>query len=348
MQHVLRPYVTAGVAVLGASMIAATPVVAAPLLPAAHVNDVVLTAGLDFTTAWEDVFATAKANSDTLQAAAADAQAALKDAMTANPDWASTDPQEVLAALTFLGGDQKGFLNPLSIWSVSDGLSGHQLLYYALTGQFPADLFPAPGEQTQDLINFATSPLSAVLIGALGPSIAPMVALNNGVQDIIGNISGDNPDWEAALQGMVNLPANMLGGFLNGATLDLKDLIPLIEQANIVPLPEGTTLNDVSIAFGGLLSPGLVSANMGEGVGGSIFNALGLNLSGVPILNEMDVIGQGVGPMGAWLGLEQILAHVLDGSLPWGDAELPADAAASLSAVDFADLFNGDWLSSVF
>ncbi len=58
MQSALRPYATAGVAIVGASVIAITPM-AAPLPDTATVRDVALTAGDG---AWADVFNETSAN----------------------------------------------------------------------------------------------------------------------------------------------------------------------------------------------------------------------------------------------------------------------------------------------
>src|SRR5699024_10041554 len=64
-RHILRPCATVGVAALGASLIAATPVVE-PLLEADRLvaTDVALTAGgaLGLLEPWQDVFNTASAN----------------------------------------------------------------------------------------------------------------------------------------------------------------------------------------------------------------------------------------------------------------------------------------------
>lgn len=346
MHQALRPYVTAGVAVLGAGMMAVTPVAAASAVDVHPMPDVALTAGvdlgdIDFTQAWADAFDTAKANTDTLQAALQDAQAALEAAQEANPDWASTDPQQLADAMTFLGGDQKGFLNPLSDWTLD---SSHTMLYWGLTGQLPDTLFPAPDEEIQDVINFLSSPLSGMLIGQLGPSISPLVALFNSFDAISADLTGDAPDYTAALQEMVNVPANMVNGFLNGATLNLDALIPAIVEADIISLPEGTSIDHLNFAFGGLLTPGGVVGSGDDAItaaGGSIFNSLGLDLSGVPILNELNVAADGVGPLGALVGLGQALALVLGGSLDYvGDTGEDAGSGAAL-ATDFGDMLGG-------
>ncbi|MEO9204043.1 MAG: hypothetical protein ABI253_16935, partial [Mycobacterium sp.] len=68
MQHIASsPWIAAGVALVGAGTIAATPIVAPlPALPAVHAPAVALTADFDPFGAWQDVFDTAKANVTTL------------------------------------------------------------------------------------------------------------------------------------------------------------------------------------------------------------------------------------------------------------------------------------------
>lgn len=192
MYRSLRPYVTAGVAVLGAGMIAVTPVAGASAVDVHAMPDVALTAGADlgdinFTQAWTDAFDTAKENFTALQAASSDASAALSDALKA-ADFSSLDFNQLSAALTFLGGDQKSFLDKLAPMA-NDDL--HSVVYMVLTdpdGQLtggepalPADLLP--------LVNFAASPLSGELFAALGPSISPLVALINSAEAISADLS---------------------------------------------------------------------------------------------------------------------------------------------------------------
>ncbi|BBX21404.1 hypothetical protein MTER_08150 [Mycolicibacter terrae] len=362
MNPALRPFVTAGVALVGAGVITVTPV-ATPLLEASVVHDVALTADIDFTGAWTDAINTAEANFASLQTAMQDANTALSEALS-NADLSDLNLQELGAALTFLDGDQKTFINPLTEWTLNGaGPDGdatvdatHALLYGILTNQGGAvapGLFPEIPAPVPDIINFLSSPLAGVLIGALGPSIAPWVALLNSVEAISANLGGDTPDTTAALQELVNIPANMFNGLLNGATLNLDALIPAIADADLLPLPEGTAITSLSFAFGGLLTPGLVGADPGDLTffgdavpgGGSIFNSLGLGLSITdPLPLELPVLAHGVGLGGAMAGLEQAIAEFLSGNLVFDppddvvpDPGLATDGLAGL----LADLFGG-------
>lgn len=363
MNPTLRPFVTAGVALVGAGMLTVTPM-ATPVLEASVAHDVALTADIDFTGAWTDAFNTAQANFEVLQTVTQDANNALSEALS-NADLSNLNLEELGAALTFLGGDQKTFLNPLTEWTLNGaGPDGdatvdatHALLYGILTNQGGAvapDLFPTIPEPVPDIINFLSSPLAGVLIGALGPSIAPVVALINSVEAIFDDLGGDTPDTTAALQELVNIPANMFNGLLNGATLNLDALIPALTEGDLLPLPEGTEISSLSFAFGGLLTPGLVGADPGDLTyfgdavpgGGSIFNSLGLGLSITdPLPLDLPVLAHGVGLAGAMAGLQQAIAEFLGGGLVF---DSPDDVVPDAGlATDFdlgaivADLFGG-------
>jgi hypothetical protein len=221
---------------------------------------------------------------------------------------------------------------------------GHALLASQLPGFLPPDIDP---DTIAPILNFLESPLSGVIIGALGPFISPLVALSNDMS------SGD----------MGNVFTDVLNGFLNGATLNLDSVIPTIEDAGI--LPDGITINSLEFAFGGLLTPGVVDAGPYEyynsdgdvvaeapANGGSIFNALGLNITtetpplGLPGPLTIDVVGEPVGPVGAWEGLSQALAAALVGFPEDFDNDTKTDPPPvpplvdfDLSDINFNDIF---------
>lgn len=339
MQQTLRPYVAAGVALVGAGVIAATPVVAA--VPNMHVmRDVALVAestpenpdtpdtpAIDFTSAWESAFETAKTNSNLLGDASDQVSKALQDAIDANKDLIAGNRGDLADALTFMGGDPdaedytaylKESVNPVAKHTLD---SMHNVFYTILNGTNPimgniAHIDPFTGDELQ-LLNFAASPLSGVLIGTLAPSISPLVSAINSVDAIQDALSGETPDTTAALQELVNLPAGMVNGFLNGATLDLTSALPAIEEAGLLDfLPEKYDVTGLSYAFGGLFSTGDVDKLGDFHIGGSLLNGVGVDLDGVPLISHIE--GVGVGPFAALIGMGDILTTLIN--------ELGADA----------------------
>ncbi|BBY32891.1 hypothetical protein BST33_13125 [Mycolicibacter minnesotensis] len=367
MNQALRPFVTAGIALVGASTLAIAPV--APPPPGAPVvHDVELTAGAGFFDLLQDTLT----NGGNLSLAFANANDALVEAIQGNPDWWSTSPQELLGALTFLAGDQKGFLNPLAEFTTSlpsgeggigspDFFLGNFLLYGLLSNQGEAlapGLIPEIPAPIPEIVQFLASPLSGILIGAISPAVAPFVALINSIESVINNlgVGGGTTDLGQALSDLISIPANVINGFLNGATLNLDALIPLLDGAGL--LPEGVSIGALSFAFGGLLSPGEVGGNLdaltGDELppitfgGGSILNALGITISVTDPLT-LDLTfgpGQGVGLSGALIGLEQVLALLFTGDLDF-DGPPPEVLPDPGAATDFdfgalwADLFGG-------
>lgn len=222
------------------------------------------------------------------------------------------------------------------------GTSGHLVMFNQIPGYLPADQAPL----ITPIINFLGSPASGILMGEIGPWISPWVALMNSLTD------GD--DFNTTM-------ANMVGAFFNGATLNLDSLLPAINGAGVFPL--GMAMQHLDIGFGGLLSTGSVSAApyvVGDttvpAVGGSIFNSIGLDFSGVPVLGTLDIPSQPIGPLGAWEGWAETLATLLgwdssgsplagidlpiipDGSFDDGGA---AGSAAADAATSLQDLIAG-------
>jgi hypothetical protein len=356
MQQVAtRVWTTAGVALAGASLIAATPVIVP--LPDVQARDIAL-AAFDPITPFVDAFNTASANATTLadtyfiaplpvlQQAIVNQFGFLGDVIN-NPASIGdvfgdigTNLQNVLAASVLLGA--------------SDTLTAQVLpttldsLHTALVG-----LLPSSTGLLQDILTLSQSPLSGILIGLAGPLISPAVALVNSITEAVGALTGGDP--LAGLEDLINTPANVLNGFLNGATLNIDSLIPLAEQTGLLPtsfpffgLTVTLDYTNLELAFGGLLSPGETV----QGIGGSIFNSLGLDanvsLDGM-FFGTLDVPGQGVGPLGALTSLTQLLASVIgwDGTgnpltqltFPTID---PADMGAGAAGVDLVSTLGGD------
>lgn len=337
MHNVVRsPWIVAGAALVGAGAIAATPLVTPlPGLPVPHSPAVALTADFDPFAAWQDVFDTAKTNATTLfdemsAAPMVAGQQLIYDVMHG----VSIDPQAVIDAIVQPSMQTDLPMSPLLL--SNDAL---QALITLVMPQYMPDDFPLSTDELTPILSFLASPLSGVLIGALSPSISPLVALSNSISEISTALSGDNPDWTTALQDMANIPANMVGGLLNGATLNLDALLPSLTEAGLLPADLDVTA--LSYTFGGLLSPGLtgtdvegfvneISDGSSPGIGGSIINGLGLTtgLMGFPLV----VDGQGVGLLGAWQSLQEIIANTLgwDGvGNPLDDLTASGSSAAS-------------------
>nr|WP_046286691.1 outer membrane porin GjpA [Mycobacterium sp. UM_NZ2] len=378
MHAILRPYATAGVVIAGTGLIAATPVVApAPTAPA--IIDVALTAGglPGLVEPWQDVFNTASANASTLlnnyylapgvawQQLFANwmgyTQQFLDDPSSGTLGDINTQIQEHLLAVQtgYALQDVLAATKTLVSQHTLDGagLSGHAFLYNQLPSFLPADV---DAESVTSIVDFLSSPLSAIIIGSLGPSISPWVAMMNSIND------GES------FSGIV---ANTWGGFLNGATLNLDFVLPMVNDAGFLPV--GMSLDHLEFAFGGLLTPGSVGVGpyqvLGTGgevvasvpaVGGSIFNGIGLEMVGVPLLNQIAMDGQGIGPIAAWQAWGQIVGSLLGSGWsgkgavvvtpPMAGVELPTipddffdDGGGSAQATD---LFSGleDLLDGLF
>lgn len=378
VQQTLRPYVTAGIAIVGSGLIAATPV-ATPLASAPTIRDVALTAGdglPDLLAPWTAVFNEASQNATILTQNFLLAPGVAFQQMLANQSqyWQSVldDPTKIPDVMQQIQSNLDAVLTGYTLQNASaDTIAavnfhtlsgsdlvnfalGHDLLFQLLPQFLPADL----ADVATPIVNFMASPMSAMIMGSLGPAISPWIALMNSISD------GDSFN---------QIMASPLDGFLNGATLDLGFLLPLIADSGF--LPPGTEITHLDFAFGGLLTPGSVAvgpygADGAEvpAVGGSMFNSLGISLStgilpGVPIAIDSHAVGP-IAAMEAWgqtvgalLGSGWTGKGPVDVSPPWpginfpvvpddffddgGATPDPGDAAASaLAGMDLQDIAN--------
>jgi hypothetical protein len=321
VQQAFRPYATAGVALVGAGLIAITPM--APRLPDIFtVQDIKLVSGEDtlpdIAAPWIDQFNTASENATTLLNTFYDAPLIGLQQTIANQsgflqDFFNDPTSSTVASINGeIQNNLAAVLTGLTLQNAtSDTLrtvtehtlaSQNAFLFDELPSFLPSSVNPA---EVTPIVDFLASPDSGIIMGMLGPEISPLVALGNSIS------AGD--DFNETL-------ANMVGAYFNGADLSLNSLIPLIYQAGV--FPPGLNIANLDIAFGGLLTPGDTEA----GIGGSIFNSLGIDLTSVPILGTLDVPSNAVGPLGAWEGLEQTIGALLgwDGSgSPLADVTLP-------------------------
>lgn len=353
MQSAVSPYATVGVAIVGAGLLVASPV-AAPL-PDLQPRDVALTASSplgEFWAPWIDEYNTAATNltqltnnfflapgvgmqqamvnmSDLVQQILDD-PASIPEAAAQARDYM----QAVTSAFTLLNVDQETFDTTVA-HTLDAGLISHLTMFSSLPGLLPPDFDAA---LVRPLVDFTASPLSGIMMAALGPSISPWVALLNSIND------GD--DFNETL-------AHMVGAYFNGATLNLDPLLPLINGMGLLPAP--TSLAHLDIAFGGIFSPGVVGADPYHlydstgatiatitPVGGSMLNSIGLTLAGVPGVGEVPIHSHAVGPSAAWLGLSQLNGILLGDNWDGKNAPaMPPGAGIDLPTIP-DDIFDGD------
>lgn len=318
MYAVPRPVIAAGVAMVGASAIAVSPVVASPIALRAEAT-IQLAAATD----WADVFTTAGQNAQALFNAWQQAPAPILQQIIANqvaylkelPDFAGVAAQiqsHLKAALAVpLAADP----------STLDAM--HRTFYNLLPAvlQLPGvpDLLQLKISPTgQQLLAFSTTALSGVLLGMAGPVLGPLIVLASSLESIRADLGAATPDMTSAMNTLGNIPAAMTNAFLNGGQhVDLTALAKTFGPAIGVTFPDGV---QVGIALGGLLSPG-----------GSIFNALDFaydnNLLGVLHIHVPLATGTPVGPIGAFMELTRTIAKAIGWQPPVTTA-----AAAQVSA----------------
>ncbi|RRR40448.1 hypothetical protein EHH44_20365 [Mycolicibacter terrae] len=360
VQQTLRPYVTAGIAIVGSGLIAATPV-AAPVVSVPTIRDVALTAGglPDLMAPWTEVFNKASENATILTQNFLLAPGVGFQQFLANQTqfWQSIldDPSKIPDVMqqmqsnldavltgytlqnadgTFGLGDLSGTLGTVGVHTLSGSdlntfALGHDALFALLPQFLPADM----SDIATPIVNFMASPLSAIIIGSLGPSLAPWVAMMNSIQD------GDSFN---------QIMASWMDGYLNGATLNLDSLIPMINSLGL--LPEGTNITHLEFALGGMLTPGDVAVGPYQvdvdgttvdvpAVGGSMFNSLGITLTtgilpGIPLA----ISGHAVGPIAAMEAWGQTVGALLGSG--W-DGKGPVHVDPPWPGIDFPTIPDG-------
>jgi hypothetical protein len=371
MEMALRPYAFAGVALIGGGVVAAVPVLPIPQLPNVKSAAVQLTssdADVDtFLTSFVTEFDDASANSTQLFDNFALAPFVGAQQATVNGFDYLQDLINGTSFDTVLGDIQTNLTNVLSAFPLIDASTTtttdttgmtldalHSLVFGQLPGMLPAG---TPAAVTE-VLDFLASPASGMLIGTLGPVISPEVALLNSADAISAAVQAG--DSSTALQDLLAAPADVLGSFFNGATLNLDALVPAVNDSGF--LPAGDSISALSFAFGGLLSPGTVGdtfkAATGSihAVGGSIFNSLGIDLNVLlgttPI--SLDLAANPVGPLGAVEGFDELVGILLGDNWNGKGASagsplagltfptLPDTDAAAASSVNLTDLL-GDF-----
>jgi hypothetical protein len=161
----------------------------------------------------------------------------------------------------------------------------------------------------QQLVNFSTTSLSGLLLGLVGPLVAPVLVAGSD----INKVGGQDPATASA--SLLNIPADMVNAFLFGGThLDLTALIQALGPTIGLEFPEGVK---VGINFGGLFSPA-----------GSAFNSLDFNLQNAGIIGvpEFPVGAQLAtgNPAGAIASLGAVIQVAENGVAQVAQFDIPA------------------------
>ncbi len=163
----------------------------------------------------------------------------------------------------------------------------------------------------EPIVNFATTPISGLLVGAIGPIVAPVLAVVNGISNAVALLQ--ESDFGGALTELVNIPANTVNALLNGGqVLDLTGVLGLFG----VTLPDEVT--SLGLQMGGLLSPG-----------GVALDALATEAV-IPNFADIVVSGLPVGPIGALVSLTNYVARSIVVTPPAETLPVEQDAAGSV------------------
>ena len=330
-----RSYLTAGIAAVGASAIALTPVAAVgpdPALLPHRVGEMAvgLASTIDPFTPWVTTFETALENiTRIVSAVAANPLPILQQVVNNQLIYLSELPDigTILGQVADNVGNALGApfaadptnISSAPVASISLGpgfeIQVSQQLVFGLLPDVLGDLYPT----LEPFLNFTTSPASGVLLSAIGPIISPVLAVVNSAGAIIDALGSG--DFVGAINELINIPANAVNAFLNGGQfLDLGPVLSLVG----VTLPD--SIQSLGFNMGGLLSTGInpVPTEDPVPVAGVMFDGLAFTADlglGAPVVDP----GLSVGPIGALLGLNAGIAEAIKVTPP---SEAPTDGAA--------------------
>ncbi|ORB28990.1 hypothetical protein [Mycolicibacterium parafortuitum] len=313
MYTTLRPYATAGIALLGASAIAVAPVVATPQLADVRVAapDVHLSAAIDPLTPLLNLFNNSEVNFAGLVNAWLEAPAPILQQIIANQISYVGQLPDIGAILAEMGTNARAALGAPFAEDLSSMNPDHAAIYELILHGIPGAIEPAP-PQLVPLLKFTTTYLSGVLVGLAGLVMNPVLALGGGIHSVFQSLVGEDADLGAAINTLINLPTAVADAFLNGGQSMV--ITPLLTALGLdLPIPG----MEVELAFGGLLSPG-----------GSMFNSLNL------VFGPGDVVpGQGAGLIGSLIALTKTIAKAIgwDGQ---GNPLAPSTEPALREATD--------------
>ncbi|MCB9442425.1 MAG: hypothetical protein H6523_19575 [Mycolicibacterium sp.] len=336
MHVTYRSYLTAGVAALGAGAIALTPVQPIPNHLALAQDKAVATLAvnlastIDPITPWVDTFKLAGQNIMSLVNFYLEKPFPLLQTIGANigtyiqelPDFQKIfgqiagnintffyAPWSPGACATDPCGDpafyQGDFVSNVPITNkipflAPDGLSQRQL--YAL---LPAVLPAEEAATLAPLLALAGNHWSGQLAGLVGPLAAPLIVLTRSFT-AIGQYFADG-DVIGAINELINIPANVTNGVLNGAGyLDLTGVVNAI-----VPLPDA--IKSIGLNLGGLISPpvpfeGTLAAPTALN-GGTLFDNIAVEAEALGVTVKSP--GLPVSWFGSVIGLGQFLSEAM-------------------------------------
>lgn len=342
-----RSYLTAGVAVLGAGAVVLAPVQPLPERAAPFPHRVVsglettlLASSFDPITPWIDTITTAIDNIGALIGFAFSDPFPIGSAIVSNPGLALSNFTKLFTA-PFSPGETLSFAagtateNPFEIEILTPGNS--HLSSTVLGGAETPNTAEINTLALQIIVPIATTPpcsdlgecttepplpvfdivpvaaalkainnyASGVVLGLLGPALAPVGALINSVTATIDFIG--QGDFIGALNELVNIPANLVNGFLNGATLNLTPIVNLFapDVVDFVGLNLGGLIAGPVPMNGSLIDPNDAPT---EFSGGTLFTSLAVTGT---VGIRIDTPGLPTGPIGSLIGMGQYLGEQL-------------------------------------
>lgn len=255
MQQALRPYATAGIAVVGASMIAISPVAAPPIGVQAR--------SVQLVDAWSDLFATTAANWQSIL------NGADSSAISEVFSLLKTDPSGVIDALTNLDPTVTTELGTLPGTISVDLPPGLALAIADLgaTGATLTALNSVSGELTTDPSEAIATVLNGFLNGESN------ISLLGGIIDIPFYNGILAPEQPVSIDLNLTALINALG--LGDTSLSNLDLSSLLSQLGLGTLNLGTLFNDLGLSSSGLGT--LLENGSGVSTLGGLLNLLGLD-----------------------------------------------------------------------
>ena len=184
-----------------------------------------------------------------------------------------------------------------------------------------------PG-QIAPIQNFLASHASGLLLAAVGPVLAPLMALADSVKASIASFSDKEHGlaWKLvnSLYNLINIPANMTNAFLNGGpVLDLTKLVN-----NVLPLK----VDSFGFRLGGLLNAVPLNGSLKDPENPPTEYSGGTGYDAVSALLGTATVGLPVGLGGSMVGMGQYLAPKLRVTPPAPTAAAVAPAAAVAEA----------------